>query len=642
MKRTNPTKGRDADPKWEPVSWDEALNDLSGRLLSIRNAGTPEQLVIFTGLNARSDEDLIARFAAAYGTPNLITNDTLENEAEKVGRWMADGNYSHIAYDMGETSYILSFGASIVESERPLARNLRMWGKIRRERPNRTRVVVIDPRYSVTAAKADLWLPIKPGTDGILALAIANVIIEEGLYDRQFVDNYTTGFRDYRTEASAFSPETAARLTGIEADIIRKIARELAGTKPAIAWVGRGVAGWPNGAAASYDIFRLNALVGSINVPGGILYQQDPDYRKMPAIIGDSIAKKGLEQPHLDERKPEFSTTQVAANLAAKNITDGRPYQIQMAMGFNSNFNMTAPSSRTWEEALQKIPYYVHVSPFASEMALYADLLLPATTFLEQWGYDHSPPGPGFAELKIKQPSVEVESEAKNIGDTVFNLARRLGGSVATSFDGIGDNAESFVRFRTGDLISWSEFEDKGVWVGPAYRYYEYDGIFGTPDKKFNFSFKPSSASVMPEFNDTPYLGDEREFPFILTTYQPLLTMENGSQNYPWAQEIMLVMDGVGWTNLAEMNAGTAHSLRIKDGDAVWVESPYGRLKLRARVTEWVHPEVIAIARGQGHYAPGKWQKGIGANPNDITGLANDLFSGQAALYNTRVKVYRA
>jgi len=143
----------------------------------------PEQLAIFSGLNARSDEDLISRFAAAYGTPNLITGDTLENEAEKMGRWMADGNYSHIAYDMGETNYILSFGASIVESERPLARNLRMWGRIRRERPIRARVVVIDPRYSVTAAKADLWLPVKPGTDVVLALTIANVIIEEGLYE---------------------------------------------------------------------------------------------------------------------------------------------------------------------------------------------------------------------------------------------------------------------------------------------------------------------------------------------------------------------------------------------------------------------------------------------------------------------------
>jgi anaerobic selenocysteine-containing dehydrogenase len=648
MKRTNPAKGRDVDPRWEPVLWDEALNILSGRLQELRNSGTPEQMAIFSGLNARSDEDLISRFATAYGTPNLITGDALENEAERVGRWMADGNYSHIAYELGETNYVLSFGASIIESERPLARNLRMWGKIRRERPIRARVVVIDPRYSVTAAKADLWLPIKPGTDGALALAIANVIIEEGLYDKEFIEKYTTGFGEYRAEVSAFTLETVATITGIEADTIRKIAREFAETKPAIAWVGRGAAGWPNGTVASYYIFCLNALVGSINVPGGILYQEEPNYHPMPDAAGDSIAKNGLEKTHLDGRKSEFFPEQVAANIAAKNITDSQPYPLKLAIGFNSNFNMTAPSSSIWDGALQKIPYYVHVAPFISEMALYADLLLPAATFLEQWGYDHSPPGSGFAEVRIKQPVVDIESEAKSVGDTVFDIARKCDGSVAAAFDGIGDDAEGFARFRTGDMISWSEFKDKGVWVGSAYRYGKYDRIFKTHSKKFDFAYRSlnagstqPSATIIPGLKEA-YLGNELEFPFILTTYQPLMTMENGSQDYPWAQEIALVMHGVGWTSLAEMNTETAHSLRVKDGDAVWVESPYGRLKFKARVTEWVHPEIIAIARGQGHYAPGKWQKGIGANPNDITGLGNDVFSGQAALYNTRVKVYRA
>ncbi len=648
MKRTNPAKGRDIDPRWESVSWDEAINTLSDRLQDLRNSGTPEQLAIFSGLNTRSDEDLISRFALAYGTPNLITSDALENEAERVGRWLADGNYSHIAYDLGKTNYVLSFGASILESERPLARNLRMWGKIRRERPIRARVVVIDPRYSVTAVKADLWLPVKPGTDGVLALAIANVIIEEGLYDKQFIEKYTTGFGEYRAGASEFTPEIAETITGINAETIRKVAREFAETKPAIAWAGRGVAGWLNGVVNSYYIFCLNALIGSINVPGGILYQEDPLYQKMPEVVGDSISKRGLEQPHLDMRKSEFSVEQVATNLAAKNITDGQPYPVKLALGFNSNFNMTAPSSSTWDKALQKIPYFIHIAPFVSEMALYADLLLPATVFLEQWGYDHSTPGSGFVEVKIKQPVVEVESKAKNIGDTIFNLTRKFGGSVAAAFDEIGNNTEGFVRFRTEDMISWSEFKDKGVWVGPAYRYGNYSHIFKTRSGQFEFSFYPensgtkTSPTVIKAGASEAYLGNEQEYPFILTTYQPLLTLENSSQDYPWAQEISLVMHGVGWTSLAEINAETAHSLHIRDGDMVWVESPFGKLKLKARVTEWVHPEVIAIARGQGHYAPGKWQKGIGVNPNDITGLANDIFSGQAALYNTRVRVYRA
>jgi anaerobic selenocysteine-containing dehydrogenase len=188
--------------------------------------------------------------------------------------------------------------------------------------------------------------------------------------------------------------------------------------------------------------------------------------------------------------------------------------------------------------------------------------------------------------------------------------------------------------------------------VGLAYRYDNYSRIFKTSSGKFEFPSAALDDSVrrlsmvkvtnMPGYKPSPFLGDESKYPYILITYQPLLTLENGSQDYAWAQEIALVMHGVGWTSLAEINTEVAHSLHIRDGDEVWVESPYGRLKFKARVTEWVRPEVVAIARGQGHYAPGKWQKGIGANPNDIIGLESDPLSGQSALFNTRVRVYRA
>jgi thiosulfate reductase/polysulfide reductase chain A len=398
LKRTNPEKGRSADPRWKPVSWNEALEELTGRLRAIRDGGTPEQLAVFTGLNTRSDEDLLVRFAAAWGTPNLIGGDTLENEAVRVGRWLADGNYSHIAYDLGKTSYVLSFGASIVESERPLARNLRMWGKMRRERPTRARVVVIDPRYSVTAAKADAWLPINPGTDGALALSIAHVIISEGLYDREFVSKYTAGFDGFKAAVlDGYSPETASKTTGISAATIRQVARDFGGTRPALAWVGRGVAGWPNGTLTSYAIFCLNALVGAINVPGGVLYQEEPHYRPMPDIKEDGTGREGRKKLPLDGRKLDLAPDQpVSANMAAANVIAGQPYPVKMAIGFNSNFNMTAPGSSVWNDAMKKLPYYVHVAPFVSEMALFADLVLPATTFLEQWGYDHSPPGSGF------------------------------------------------------------------------------------------------------------------------------------------------------------------------------------------------------------------------------------------------------
>ncbi|MFC1941038.1 molybdopterin-dependent oxidoreductase [Chloroflexota bacterium] len=657
LKRTNLVKGKGVDPEWVPISWSQALGEVGARLKSLRDEAQPHKLLLFHGLNTISNEDMVYRFADAYGTPNLISEDALENGTEKLGRWLADGNYSHIAYDFGHTNYLLAFGASIVESEKPLARNLRLWGKIRRERPNRAKVVVVDPRYSVTAAKADQWLPINPGTDGALAMAIANVIVSEGLYNAEFIRNWTAGFDEYRELVLGYySPEKVAVITGIDTNVIRQIAREFAQTKPALAWIGKGAAAWSNGSYNSYAIFCLNALVGSIDVPGGVIYQETSKYKAMPKPVEDGIARESKTKPRLDFRRTNlFPAAEAVPNQVADSILNDDPYPVEIALGFNSNFNMSAPGTWRWDEALKKIPYYVHIAPFISEMAEYADIILPTSTFLEEWAYDHSPPGSGFAEVKIKQPVVELLHNTKCITDITFEIARKVGGAVASSFAGIGGDAQGFVKYRTEPILGWQQFREKGVWVGPAYQYNKYERIFNTPSKKFEFSSGnlgnllkkmekgfDSRLAYLPHYEEVQFLGNKESYPLILSTYQPLLNIENGNQNYPWAQEIFLVTHGFGWTNFVEMNSKTAQTLGIRDRNMVWVESLFNRIKVRARVVEGIHPQVTSIACGQGHYVGGKWQKGIGVNPNEIIGVDYDRLSGQSVFCNTRVKIYKA
>jgi len=657
LKRTNPTKGRGEDPGWTAISWEETLSEVSDHLKTLRDKGQPNRLAVFQGLNTSSCEDIIHRFATAYGTPNVISEAGFDNEADKSGEWLADGNYTQSAYDLPRTNYILSFGASILESYKPLSRSLRMWGKIRHERPIRAKVVVIDPRYSVTALRSDQWVPINPGTDGALAMSIAHVIISENLYDVNFVENWTEGFAEYKAQALdiIYSPDSVAVTTGVSAETIRQIAREFAQTKPAIAWRGRGATSWPNGTYTSYAIFCLNALVGSIDIPGGVIYQESPAYRPLPDITEDEISKAGKAETALDLRKSEeFLAAEMVTNQAADSMLQGKPYPVEMAIGFNSNCSMSAPGTWRWDQALTKLPYYVHIAPFPSEMAHFADLILPACTFMEEWAYDHSPPGSGFAEIRIKQPVVEPLKGTRSVTDIIFELARRQGGTVGQSFSDIGDGAKGFVKYRTSDLESWEQLVDKGVWVGPAYQYYKYDRVFHTPSKKFEFrsgnlasllaKAGKSSAGVatLPHYEEASFLGDSSRYPLVLSTYQPLPTVENGSQNYPWPQEMYLVMHGQGWNNFAEINRQTADSLGINDGDEVWVESPFNKLKTIARVFEGIYPGVVSIAYGQGHYAYGEWQKGIGVNPNDIIGVDYDRISGQAVFFNTRVKVYRA
>jgi thiosulfate reductase / polysulfide reductase chain A len=658
LKRTNNRKGRGIDPKWKPIPWEEALKEADGRLRALRDRGQSHKLLLLHGLNTVSDGDLIARFAKAYGTPNLVSGEALENEGERAGRWMADGNRQEVAYDLPSTNYILAFGAGILESHKPLSRNLRMWGKIRRERPNRVKVVVIDPRLSLTASKADEWIPIHPGTDGALALAMANVIIGEGLYDAQFVQNRTAGFAEFRELALGhYDVERVAGITGVRSDVIRRIAREFAQTRPAIAWIGNGVGRWPNGSYSSYAIYSLNALVGSIDVPGGIIYQEKPPYRDLPEIVEDRTAREGREKPPIDFHQTDmYPVAKVVTNRAAESILKGTPYPIEVAIGINCNFNFSAPGTWLWNEALSKVPYYVHVAPYISEMSEYADLLLPTTSFLEEWSYDHCPPGSGFAEVRIKQPVVDPVSDSRSVADLVFELARRQGGTVGQSFADIGGSIQGFVRYRTEPLMPWKEFCEKGVWTGPAYRYYKYDRIFKTPSKKFEFSSgnlerlwpgKDKSEKFrdrlkyLPHHENIRFMGDPAKYPLLLLTYQPLLYMGAGSQNYPWAQSIFLVTHGAGWTNFAELNGETAKAMKIKNGDLLWIESSFKKIMARARVNEGVHPGVVCMARGQGHTSYGRWSQGIGANPQDIMGVDYDRLSGQAAFSNTRVKVYK-
>jgi anaerobic selenocysteine-containing dehydrogenase len=323
-------------------------------------------------------------------------------------------------------------------------------------------------------------------------------------------------------------------------------------------------------------------------------------------------------------------------------------------MGFNGNPVMEAPNTSRWQTALEKVPYYVHVAPFLNETAEYADIVLPSNTFLETWGYDHSPPGSGFAEVKIKQPVVPPLHDTRDIIDIVIALAGAMGGSVAGSLSGIGDNAEGFVAYRTSSIAPWEDLRRDGVKVERDYEYYKYDRIFDTPSKKFEFysgnlearlkslGMRADKPDCLPHYVPAESLGGVGEYPLLLSTYQPLLNIEDGNQNYPWAQEVYLVMHGRGWTNLVEMNKRTAESLKIRDGDAVFVESPFGKIRGESRVFEGIMPGVVSIAGGQGHYAGGRWAEGIGINPNDIIGTDYDRLSGQSAFFNTRVKVYRA
>ncbi len=623
LKRVAGTKGRGVnyETDFEPIEWDKAIEEVVSKLTS------PEKLLILEGLNTTSNEDLIRQFALAYGTPNLFIEEGLETDADLEGKMLADGRVNHgyelLSEDGTSTKYILAFSSGIVESERPLARNLRLWGKLRREMPNKTRVVSFDPRYSVTASRADQWVPINPGSEGALAMAIAHVILHEGLYDSDFINNHADqGFAKFETLAKTakFSPESVSSISGVDADTIRRIAREFSQSKPAIAWSGEPATSWPYGTFASHAIYCLNALVGSIDVPGGVVYQQYPPYAAMPTE-GLPITETGISFRKMDQLL--------------------RAGAINTAIGFNSNLVMSVPESSEggkWDEILKRDDFfYVHVGPAKSEMAAYADVILPACTYLEDWGYESAIPGSGYAEARIKQPVIEPLDESRPTASILFDLAsgKALSGSFSPVLTSSEAFPEDFARYRTAPLMGWDDFRHVGVWKGSGYSYRNY--AFDTPSGKFEFH-----SDHLERLLNVSLPKQDTVYRLQLVIYRPVLEIRSGSQNFPWAQEMYLVMQGCGWKNLVEINRETAHECHVGEGDEVIVKSSYGEIEGEVRVVEGLRPGVVAIATGQGHFASGRYADGMGVNPNDVIGTEYDEESGQPSFFGTRVSIRKA
>ncbi|MDR7519906.1 MAG: molybdopterin-dependent oxidoreductase [Armatimonadota bacterium] len=396
LRRTNPEKGMGVDPRWVEVSWDEALDAIAAELRTLREAGEPHALTILRGRYDQAMSDLgYVRFARAFGTPNTISHGTICAEADKLGMYLATGIHEYWPVDVANANYLLLFGTSITEANRPVPKRVRAWGHPRRGRPTRAKVVSVTPRLDRTAARADEWLPINPGTDGALALAMAHVILTEGLWDREFVGDFAAtasstrfapgvempedAFRERWTAGLVrwwnlvlkdFTPERAAGITGIPAATIERIAREFAVTKPAIAFLGRGVGTHTNASYSAYAIFCLNGLAGSIDVPGGVVFAEPlpAKLREPPAEVLDAVAEQGLRQPPVDYRGTRlFPMAKDVTNRVAESIVRGEPYPIKAVIHFFGNFAYSNPDCRLWREALSKVRFMVHITTVLSD-----------------------------------------------------------------------------------------------------------------------------------------------------------------------------------------------------------------------------------------------------------------------------------
>ena len=520
MKRTNPNKGRDQDPKFVPISWDEALNTVAARLTTLREKNEAHRFALLFGRGWGASEVgvPINSLAALYGSPNVgIGHSSLCSDGSVLAKQAADGNASYNSYDYRNANYLLMFGANFLESFRPYNNNMQVWGYIRGEKSPKTRVTAVDVHMNQTLSAADRGLMLKPGTDGALALAIAHVMLTEGLWEKSFVGDFKDGVNQFKAgqtvDAASFNqkwvhglvewwnaelkdrtPKWAASVTTLAEKDIIATAREFGGTRPAIALFERGAHTHSNGLYNAMAIHALNALSGSLFAEGGLAYQMGPAYGGMPVKEDDfKDDRSKSSQPRID-LKGHADGYPLAKNMMQeipKNHLAGKPYKLDTVMFYMTNPVFSAPNAPEWEKMMKEV-FVIDTSPFPSETSVYADLILPDHTYLERLQDAPTYPFQGYPLAQLRTPAIKPLHDTKYVADTLIEIGKRIKAPLAGYYKAI-DNSENIIRHLAkgfekdpGDngVNSFESWKEKGVWYKKPYHWRQVRGEFFEWDGK--------------------------------------------------------------------------------------------------------------------------------------------------------------
>ncbi len=627
--------GERGEGKWKRITWDEALKKVADRLRPIKEK-YPERLTFARGRDMMSD--YTQRFVKAFGSPNYIAHDAIcmcNRQTAYLLSWGDGWPYA----DYANSRYIVIVGSN------PAVANITPTGNAERladAKAQGATIICADPRLSETAARATQWIPIVPGTDGAFLMGLINVLLAENLYDKAFVQAWTVGLEGLTEEAKKFSPEEVGKICDIAPDLVREVARGLAANKPkALVETGRGTSSHLNGTYASRAGAVVNTLLGNVDQVGGM--------GLLESVPLASIAPEPPD-PKESRRSDRAKSSEFPIALFDRqhrllfDIAEGKPYPTEALITYYSNLVFSSPDVQGQVAALKKIPFIVSIDAFMSETTSYADIILPDASDLERWDLFSWPYiGEIRPYLKLRQPVIAPMYESRFGRQIIHDLALAIGGGMEKHF---ADEPVEFLKKRlagTPNGPTWDQILKDGIWVRPSergIRKYEQSG-FKTTSKKaeiFCQTMKDKGFNPYPTYvsikahQDT---GVRKEYPFYLINYKLPYHTQSRSQNLSYLMEIAS-------ENYVLMHPTTAGPLNIKDGDLVWVESKLGKFQIKAKLTEGIRPDTVAIPFHFGHWEYGDLAKGKGANPNSIIPSESDGLGENAAFNSTLVKVYKA
>ncbi len=668
--------GKKGEGKWEVIAWDKALDEIAAKLEQIRQKYGAEALAITTG--TWRTRDFQCRFANLFGTPNWFGQSNI-----CYGPWVSTSaamfGWPHrprVAMrmvgarpgDKAEERCILLVGANFSQSY------LRPWKSIRDAKKAGFKLIVIDPRETEAARMADLWFQLRPGTDTALMMSMINVIIEEDLYDKEFVEKWCHGFDKVVERAKEYPPEKAAEITWTDADKIREAARICSKSKTLYSAHGMGLEHLQNAIDAVQARLIIAAITGNIDIEGGHYISGPPKCRssteweaigrlspeqKQKQLGSDRFKLQGLPgfdlilENSLPVWKVPYSVLTCVGNAHAptayRAMLTSEPYPVRAAISTHSNPMVTQGNTRLVYEALKSLDLYVVLDIWRTPSAELADYILPIASWMERPGFFEASDISFYGGEKALPSMVPGEYDHR----TDYDIFRGLGIRLGQEQDWPWKDLEEVYDYNLEPLgITFKEFMDRGGFEFPPDEYKKYEKIgFATSTGKvelYSMVLEKLGYDPLPRFEEpfeSPFSQPDlaKEYPFMLITGGRFIAMYHSEH-----RQIDFARKKHPHP-LVQINPETAQDLGINDGEWVWIETLRGKIRMKCQLFKGINPRVVHCEHGwwfpelpgEEPWLHGVWESNANVLTDDDPDHCNPR-SGNWPLRTALCKIYKA
>jgi thiosulfate reductase/polysulfide reductase chain A len=624
--------GERGSGKWRKASWDEALDYAGEKLRPVIETHGGHSIVL--GERTQLATHVSKTFLKAIGSPNHFTHDALcKGSVNTACRSLFGYTDAQMSMDYKNTKHIVLYGRNIFE-----AIAVKEVNNLTAALENGAKLTYIDPRVSVTATKAHRYWMIRPGTDLALNYALINVIIEERLYDAEYVERWVRGFQDLHDFIRPYSPQWAEAETGIAAEEIVTLAREVSRDKPSVIFhFGYRGASYVNEIYQRRSIMILNSLMGSVEAKGGFFV------KKGPGEAGGKAARKLTEQDFPKIEVPRFDKVGTndfplpdpnhgVGQMLPHAILNEDPYPIKALIAYRFDPLGSIPDTALTKKALMNLDFLLTIDINFSDIAWYSDVILPESCYLERT--DSIQQANGLKpQMFLRRRVVPPRHDTREGAMILKQIGERIGIGKYFPYS----DMEELVRWQLeGTGFNMDDFNAKGfVAYGKNQIFWDREeGLkFKTPSGKIEFKstlLEDAGYESFPAYEPVKRPEDNQ---FRLVTGRVALHTHVSTQNNPFLNEICP-------ENTLWINSKKANELGISSNDLVEVKSSVNAGRIKAFVTDMIHPETVFMLHGFGHeakLASRSYNRGV--SDSVLQENISDRIGGSPALHETFVTV---